>query len=265
MALQETFEKQGNWLFKRRGVLPIFVLVVGLGIYLLTLEMQGMMFSALAPYWIYYEFFCLLVSLLGVFVRVYTVGHTPANTSGRNTEKQVADSLNKTGIYSTVRHPLYLGNFLMYFGIALLTCNIAFILMFILIFWLYYERIMYAEEQFLRRKFSEEYLAWSEHVPAFFPKFKGFVKPSLPFSWKKVLKKEKNGVFFLFLIFCIFNLCGWPAIHPSELGHNSTGNLHRTFLHSPEDSQDEDESARRGRKIITCRTYRLSGKRPTPF
>ena len=109
MALQETFEKQGNWLFKRRGVLPIFVLVVGLGIYLLTLEMQGMMFSALAPYWIYYEFFCLLVSLLGVFVRVYTVGHTPANTSGRNTEKQVADSLNKTGIYSTVRHPLYLG------------------------------------------------------------------------------------------------------------------------------------------------------------
>ena len=209
MALQETFEKQGNWLFKRRGVLPIFVLVIGLGIYLLTLEMQGMMFSALAPYWIYYEFFCLLVSLLGVFVRIYTVGHTPANTSGRNTEKQVADSLNKTGIYSTVRHPLYLGNFLMYFGISLLTCNIAFILIFILVFWLYYERIMYAEEQFLRRKFSEEYLAWSEHVPAFFPKFKGFVKPSLTFSWKKVLKKEKNGVFFLFLIFCIFNLCGW--------------------------------------------------------
>ena len=33
------------------------------------------------------------------------------NTSGRNTHDQVADSLNTSGIYSIVRHPLYVGNF----------------------------------------------------------------------------------------------------------------------------------------------------------
>lgn len=219
MALQETFEKQGNWLFKRRGELPILILVIGLGIYLLNIWKNGEFFASIAPYWMFYEFFCLLVSLLGVFVRVYTVGHTPVNTSGRNTEKQVADTLNKTGIYSMVRHPLYLGNFLMYFGISLLTCNIWFILAFILIFWLYYERIMYAEEQFLRRKFGQEYISWSEGIPAFIPRFKGFLKPSLSFSWKKIIKKEKNGVFALFLIFCAFNIAG-HFIRPDDIHVN---------------------------------------------
>ena len=97
----------------------------------------------------------------------------------------------------------------MYFGIALLTCNIWFIIVFILVFWLYYERIMYAEEQFLRRKFGEEYISWSEGIPAFIPKFNGFIRPSLSFSWKKIIKKEKNGIFAMFLIFCAFNLTGY--------------------------------------------------------
>ena len=74
------------------------------------------------------------------------------NTSGRNTsEGQVADTINQTGMYSMVRHPLYVGNFIMWLGIALFTASIWFVLLFIAVYWLYYERIMYAEEQFMRR------------------------------------------------------------------------------------------------------------------
>jgi hypothetical protein len=51
-------------------------------------------------------------------------------------------------------------------------------------------------------------LEWSENVPAFIPKFKDFKKSDLPFSWKKVLKKEKNGLFALFLIFTVFDITG---------------------------------------------------------
>ena len=152
--------------------------------------------------------FCLFISLSGLFVRVYTVGHTPVNTSGRNTEKQIADSLNTTGIYSIVRHPLYLGNFLMWLGPAVLTGDFWFIVAFCFFYWIYYERIMFAEEQFLRRTFGETYLKWSANVPAFIPKFKGFVKPNLPFSWKKILKKEKNGLAAIFLIFTFFDVAG---------------------------------------------------------
>ena len=156
-----------------------------------------MLFTSVFPHWHLYEYLCLAVSLSGTLVRIYTVGHTPVGTSGRNTANQVADVLNTTGIYSTVRHPLYLGNFLMWLGIALLTCNVGFVAVFVLAYWLYYERIMYAEEQFLRRKFGDTYLRWAERTPAFIPCLKRFRPTDLPFSWKKVIKKEKNGVFAL--------------------------------------------------------------------
>src|SRR5690606_25761265 len=140
---------------------------------------------------------------------------TPKNTSGRNThEGQVADTLNTTGIYSIVRHPLYLGNFLMWLGPALLTENLWFIIVFILSYWVYYERIMFAEEQFLARKFGEVYTKWADSVPAFIPKFRPFSKPDFPFSIKKVLKKEKNGLFALFFIFMVFDFIGeWLKDH----------------------------------------------------
>jgi len=67
---------------------------------------------------------------------------------------------------------------------------------------------MYAEEQFLRSKFGNEFLKWAENIPAFIPNIKKFKKSNLQFSWKKVLKKEKNGLFALFLIFTTFDILG---------------------------------------------------------
>lgn len=209
MALQEEFEQQGNWLFKYRSFLPLVVLSIGTTLYIRTEIYPETFILEETPYEIYYEMFALIISLFGLFIRVYTVGHTPKNTSGRNTNQgQVADTLNTTGIYSIVRHPLYVGNFLMWFGPAMLTGHFWFIIAFVLFYWVYYERIMYAEEQFLRNKFGEQYLDWSISVPAFIPKLKNFKKSDLPFSWKKVLKKEKNGLFALFLIFFVFDFSG---------------------------------------------------------
>lgn len=205
MALQEEFEKQGNWLFRRRSLLPLVILLSGVITSFFTIQTNGVLFLKVFPYWRMYEYLCLVIGLLGTYVRFYTVGYTPVGTSGRNTANQVADVLNTTGAYSLVRHPLYLGNFLMWLSIALLTCNISFITAFILVYWLYYERIMYAEEQFLRRKFGDAYLRWAEQTPAFIPNLKQFRSTNLPFSWKKVIKKEKNGVFALFLLFSLFD------------------------------------------------------------
>lgn len=67
---------------------------------------------------------------------------------------------------------------------------------------------MYAEEQFLTRKFGQTYTDWAEGVPPFIPSFKNFKKPSLRFSWKKVMKKEKNGLFAMFLLFALFDMSG---------------------------------------------------------
>ncbi len=202
MPLQEQFEIQGNRLFRYRGIIPVFFLITGIGAYIQTLVTKsGIQDPVLFEV---YRFVCLFVSLIGLAVRVYTVGHTPENTSGRNTSGQLADQLNTSGIYSVVRHPLYVGNFFMWFGVTLLTQNWWFMLAFVFLYMVYYERIMVAEERFLHNKFREIYLEWANRTPAVIPDFKGRVKPLLPFSWKKTLKKEKNSIFYVFLVFFLF-------------------------------------------------------------
>ncbi|MFN5911745.1 MAG: methyltransferase family protein, partial [Bacteroidota bacterium] len=112
----------------------------------------------------------------------------------RNTKEQVAEALNTKGIYSTVRHPLYLGNYFMWLGIVMFTYNIWFVIVFSLLFWLYYERIMFAEERFLERKFGQDYLDWSLRVPAFLPSFKNYVRGEIHFSMKTILRREYSGI-----------------------------------------------------------------------
>ena len=61
-------------------------------------------------------------------MRFYTVGTTPKETSGRNTNQQVAAVLNSTGMYSMLRHPLYLGNYLIWVGLSIATFNLYFVM-----------------------------------------------------------------------------------------------------------------------------------------
>lgn len=208
MALQEEFEKQGIWLFKYRGVLPIFILLIGVALFIyLKLNPDKFWFEE-TQYEIPWFYLSLTVSLFGLIIRIITVGYTPRNTSGRNTKEQVADTVNTKGIYSTVRHPLYLGNFFMWLGPALLTENFWFIVAFIFFYILYYERIMFAEEQYLRKKFGDTYLQWAARTPAFISSFKNFEKSQLFFSWKKVLKNEKTGIMLTFIIFTAMHIGG---------------------------------------------------------
>jgi protein-S-isoprenylcysteine O-methyltransferase Ste14 len=206
MNLQEQFEIQGNWLFKYRGILPLIILFAGVGILVHSELDVSNLFYGETFFMDYYIGGCIFICLIGLAIRIYTIGHAPDNTSGRNTAGQVAETLNQTGIYSVVRHPLYLGNFLMWLGIAFAVQNFWFVAVFVLLYWIYYERIMYAEEQFLRRKFGKTFTGWAERTPAFIPNFKLFVKPDTPFRWKKVLKQEKNGLAALFIIFSVFDI-----------------------------------------------------------
>ena len=70
---------------------------------------------------------------------------------------------------------------------------------YVLAFWLYYERIMFAEESFLRQKFGETYQQWAATTPAFLPRFSQWRKPSLPFSWLNVLRREYSGLMIVIL------------------------------------------------------------------
>jgi protein-S-isoprenylcysteine O-methyltransferase Ste14 len=200
MALVHELESSGNWLFKRRSWLPVFMIIAGIVMMYLG-NRQAILFDMRD------ELIFLGVSLFGQAIRIFTVGFAPKNTSGRNTATgQIADELNVTGIYSILRHPLYLGNFFMWLGPVLFLRSIWVIVIFIMLYWLYYERIMFAEEQFLRRKFGEAYDKWSETVSSFIPYSFKYIPNKLAFSIRNVLKREYNSFVNIFVIFTIMDL-----------------------------------------------------------
>lgn len=207
MALQEELKQQGDFLFRHRSHLPLLVLALGLWVKVYQEKFNWQASEGLLAEVM--EGTALTVGLLGLLIRVLTVGFSPQNTSGRNTNQgQVADLLNTTGTYSLVRNPLYLGNFLMWLSMAMVTGSVWFVIAVTLAFWIYYERIMYAEESFLRTRFGDAYLDWASKTPAFVPTHLNYVAPETSFSWRKVARQEKNGLFALFLTFCVFGLVG---------------------------------------------------------
>lgn len=228
MALQQELENQGNFLFRYRSYLPLVLLPIALWVNYYMINRSPDLFSQSGITFL--EIIAIALCLTGLIIRICTVGFTPANTSGRNTsEGQVAETVNTTGIYSIVRHPLYLGNYFMWLGIAVLTGDIWFMLAFTMAYWIYYERIMYAEEQFLTRKFGEKYTAWAAVTPAFIPSFSNWTSANLTFSWKKVLKKEKNGLFAIFLLVLIFN-CWTSWLTSNQWLTNKTWSINAAIL-----------------------------------
>lgn len=197
MALREEFRTNGNWLFRHRSYLPLLFFPV---IFMEIRHFNPGQYNQMDLIW---ELACLVISFFGLGIRIFTIGYVPQKTSGRNTTKQIADVLNTTSIYSVVRHPLYLGNFLMWLGIILFVRSWWLDLVFMLAYCLYYERIMYAEEEFLRQKFGDTYTEWAVKTPAFLPNFYNWQSPKFPFSWRAVLKNEYRGlagIIFMFIL-----------------------------------------------------------------
>lgn len=192
MALREDIEKQGSWLFKWRSYLPL----LGIPVFVIALRQSGMLEKkfgdSVGDFW---ESCAIMISFLGLIVRCITVGYVPRGTSGRNTQSQVAEVLNTTGMYSVSRNPLYLGNFLIVFGITLFIQVWWLALLVWFGFWLYYERIMFTEEEFLRSKFKDQFIQWAEKTPIVIPRFRNWEKPKLGFSFKTVLRREFSTYF----------------------------------------------------------------------
>jgi protein-S-isoprenylcysteine O-methyltransferase Ste14 len=156
MPLIEEFESVGHWLFRWRSYLPLVTAVLLLS----GLQYFSYPFGShfLDELW---EVICLSVSFAGLVIRALTVGSSASRTSGRNTAQQIAGTLNTTGMYSIVRNPLYLGTFLMVLGVVIFLRVWWIPLIYVLFFALYYERIIFAEEMFLRREFGKEYIKWA--------------------------------------------------------------------------------------------------------
>lgn len=194
MAYHHELARQGDWLFRWRSYLPLVALPL-LGVALWQSGGggggQGTLLVSLG------------VALLGLAIRCATVGFVPGCTSGRNVVCQVADTLNTTGMYSLLRHPLYLGNILIYVGVAAATG----VWWLALLVWLggliYYERIIMAEERFLRESHGAAWKTWAAVTPALLPNPRNWRANERVFCPRTVLRREYSGFFAIALAFCV--------------------------------------------------------------
>lgn len=98
------------------------------------------------------------LAVVGQVWRIYAAGVIHKN-------RQLAS----TGAYSLVRHPLYLGNFLILVGFAFAGGNWMVMALVAFFFLFYYPAAIRYEDHKLEGIFGEEWRAWSGNIPAMFP------------------------------------------------------------------------------------------------
>jgi protein-S-isoprenylcysteine O-methyltransferase Ste14 len=143
--------------------------------------MQGLFFLALVLYvWLFprsgqYEdgwldtmanVIAVITLILGELIRIWAVSHAGKCTRSRHLKAPV---LVTTGPYAFVRHPIYIGNFLIGLGMVLLSEALVFIPVFLLLFVCLYDAIVSEEEKFLSQKFGAEFERYRSRVPKYFP------------------------------------------------------------------------------------------------
>ncbi len=100
-------------------------------------------------------------------------------------------SLTMVGPYSVTRNPLYLGNFLMGFGFAIIANQPILLLIFIVLFaFIYYVTIL-EEEKGLQQKYGQDFMSYMSSVPRFFPKLWQWNRNRQSFNWSLVIKHRE--------------------------------------------------------------------------
>lgn len=203
MSLRHEFEISGAWLFRYRSFVPLAavpLVVAALWSFTFIGDRHG--------YDEIWDVFSMLIAFAGLAVRALTIGYSAKGTSGRVTHQQVAETLNTTGMYSVVRHPLYLGNYLIVLGTAVYFHTWWMPILATCLYALYYERIMFAEEAFLSRRFGETFERWADATPSIMPRWRDWRQPDAAFKWRKVLRREYTGFFGVIAAFCSLEFAG---------------------------------------------------------
>lgn len=181
--------RSGDFLFRWRSSLPLLLVPLVLaGI----ARFQYPFGSHAAD--LIWEVGCVVLALCGLAIRVATVGVAAPGTSGRNTRAQKAQSLNTTGPYSIVRHPLYLGNFVIVLGLSLFPHAWVVPPLVAVLAAVYYACIARREEHYLHDRFGAAFTTWAARVPAVVPAPWRWAPPARVFDWRVVIRREFYGL-----------------------------------------------------------------------
>jgi protein-S-isoprenylcysteine O-methyltransferase Ste14 len=181
--------RQAEWWLRSRSYAPVLIVpVVALAVIGYAWPFDSLEFHET------WEVHCLLVSFVGLAIRMLAAGSMLDKTSGRADFRNTA-MLNTDGVFSVVRHPRYVGDFTIGLGVV----SIPFVwwlpLIYSLVFWFYYKQIILIEDEDLRQEFGIRFDEWALVTPALVPRLSKWRPPSYSFSFRMALKREHAGLF----------------------------------------------------------------------
>ena len=134
----------------------------------------------------------IVLATLGAGMRAWAAGTVFKN-----------EILATTGPYSLVRHPLYLGNILIFVGFNLLNNEAWAWLLTVSFLWFFYPTAIRYEDGKLEELFGEQWREWRARTPALIPA--RLQLSSLKSEWSIGLFAGRNGelVIFLFVMVCL--------------------------------------------------------------
>jgi protein-S-isoprenylcysteine O-methyltransferase Ste14 len=180
----------GRTLFRLRSLTPLPVLAAILA---LLIREGGGLPPGGEPVEIALGLVGLACCIAGQGLRAWVLGQVRDGTSGQGSELE-AVALNASGPYAHVRNPLYVGNFLICLGLAVMAGSLLAAVLGLGFFCFEYAFIVPAEEGFLRERFGERFDAYCAAVPRWLWRIRpaNTDRLSSRFDWRRALKKEHN-------------------------------------------------------------------------
>ena len=174
-------ERMGEWFFRNRGFTPVPVVAVFL-------------IAAAPTWWTVAAGFP--VALLGEGLRAWSVAYAGLGTRGRTIG---AEELVRWGPYAHVRNPIYVANFLLCLGFAVMagfavpTWRAAVGSACVVLFAFQYACIVRAEERWLGARFGGAFEEFRREVPRWFPR-PAAVGPPAPGRprWREAIRSERD-------------------------------------------------------------------------
>ena len=168
-----------NFFFKSRSYTPIPILL--------------MMLYFARPNSPYFLLGIALITI-GEMIRLRSVSFAGGETRTMNVG---ASSICKSGPYSIVRNPLYIGNVMIYVGFAFVAGSVYVVTISsitFVYFFIQYSLIISLEEEALEEKFGDEYLTYKKLVPSILPKINNTFRnyDTIPSSLAKTIRTEKR-------------------------------------------------------------------------
>jgi protein-S-isoprenylcysteine O-methyltransferase Ste14 len=142
----------------------------------------------------------IVLLIVGELIRFWALGFV----------ERKGQQLAQSGPYAFVRNPLYVGNFFLGLGIAVIVWNWVILVLFLAGFLGIYTGTIRSEEKHLRGVFGKPYEDYCKNVPSFLPRLTPYPAPiKESFLWSRIIKHHEYitvaGIFLMIMLIHLYD------------------------------------------------------------